>query len=59
MGAETIVARDKPLLVIEQNGLGVRYGHRDAMLTKMLTKMGYNKVGEFEEDVIYVHKEQQ
>lgn len=57
MGAEKIVARDKPFLVLEQNGLGARYGHSDELLTRLLTRIGYTEVGEFEEDVLYIHKD--
>lgn len=56
LGAEQIIAKHHPLLVLEQNGLGNRYGVSDKLLTKLLLKQGYDIVEKFEEDVIYVHR---
>lgn len=56
MGGERMIDRCHPLIVVEQNGLGSRYGHADNVVTQLLTDWGYQEVEEFEEDVVYVHR---
>ena len=52
-GAHTIY-RDKPVILVEQNGLCERYGYKDTDITALLEGWGYKQAGQWHKDVLYV-----
>jgi FkbM family methyltransferase len=51
MGASTTIKQYKPVIAVEQKGLGQRYGPEN--LPKLLSDMGYQKVARYGNDDIY------
>lgn len=52
-GAETTIRKYSPVIVLEQKGLGEKYGDSDAAATEWLAARGYRKVHTLHRDVIY------
>jgi FkbM family methyltransferase len=53
-GAEATIRKYSPVIVLEQKGLGEKYGDSDSATTEWLTKIGYRKADAIHRDVIYV-----
>ena len=52
-GAEETIRRYSPVIVLEQKGLGDKYGDTDEATTAWLHKLSYTKAGAIHRDVIY------
>ena len=53
-GAENTLKRCKPVLIVELNGLGKRYGHEDSEVNDLLKSFGYQLIDRVNKDHIYV-----
>lgn len=53
-GAWQTIARDRPLLVVEENQCAARYGYADGDVAKLLAPLGYRMVERYASDRIYV-----
>ena len=56
VGATETIKRCKPVIVLEQKGLGDKYGYSDTMLENYLSDLGYHVVERIHRDVVYKHK---
>jgi len=53
-GAEDTIARCKPILIIEENGLAEDYGYRNRDIQDWLAFRGYCPTAQSSRDVIYM-----
>lgn len=56
-GAASTLARFKPAVMIEENGLCERYGHKWGDAGRLLDSMGYIEVGKWNKDHLYMRHE--
>lgn len=56
-GAERTIRRERPAILVEQNGLCERYGYTGADLAAWLLNVGYRRVDSWGVDVLYVHRD--
>lgn len=54
MGARSILAQSNPVIMVELNGLGARYGVSDKQVMDYLHALGYNLAGVANKDHVYV-----
>lgn len=52
-GALKTIARCKPLICIELNGLALRYGLKDSDIVDMLNDLGYAKIAQSNKDYLF------
>lgn len=57
-GAKSTIVASLPVIVLELNGLGNKYGHTDQSTIDLMSSMGYQIVGRISRDVIFVHHTQ-
>lgn len=55
-GAERILKTSRPMLVLEENGLNKRYSISDRQISQFMSSIGYKRMEQWEEDVIYLHE---
>jgi hypothetical protein len=53
LGAQETILRDRPIICLELNGLGKRYGIGDEMTKRTMQRMGYKQVERQNKDYIY------
>jgi len=53
-GAERTIKQHSPVIVLEQKGLGDRYGATDEETTEWLKNLGYKRVHAIHRDVVYM-----
>lgn len=53
-GAEQTIRKYSPVIVLEQKGLGDKYGDSDIDAAEWLSKLGYQKVDAIHRDVVYM-----
>ena len=53
-GAERTIKKHSPVIVLEQKGLGDRYGTTDEETTEWLGNLGYKRVHAIHRDVVYM-----
>ena len=54
-GAEQTISTHKPAILLELNGLGERYGHKDAEVRAWLEDRGYRFVHRWNKDYLFWH----
>ena len=57
VGATQTIQRAKPLIVVEWNQSGGKYGWTDDKIAKLMTDLGYEVYKEWHRDRAYKHKD--
>lgn len=58
LGAKSTIEASLPVIVLELNGLGNRYGYTDQSTIDLMGSLGYQIIGRISRDVIFVHRSQ-